>query len=103
MNTGACFESVVNAIHPYPWISGTEFGYLISIMVPLNHHPATPGVCNSERSNRNKSSTAKWNGLSTQHFNTAFQHSIKMVFRESHCDSVCVEVMETQKTQFSHL
>lgn len=38
-----------------------------------------------------------------QPFNTAFQHSIKMVFRESHCDSVCVEVMETQKTQFSHL
>ena len=26
-----------------------------------------------------------------------------MVFRESRCNSVCVEVMETQKTQFSHL
>lgn len=67
LNTGACSESVVNATHPYPWKSGTEFGYLISIMVPLNHHPATPGVCNSERSNRNKSSTAKRNSLSTQH------------------------------------
>ena len=39
---GVCSESVVHSTRLYPWASAKVFASVLSVIVPLSHHPATP-------------------------------------------------------------
>lgn len=72
---------MIHSTQPYPWEFGTELGLVISVTVPLNHHPAPPGI-SVERSNRNVSPIGKQNRF-------LLKDSIKMLLGRSHCNSLC--------------
>lgn len=78
---------MVHSTKLYSWESGTELGSMRSVILLLNHLPATPEL-GGERSIRKVTSVGKCNGLK-------LKYNIKMSFGRSHCHSLCVEEMES--------